>query len=123
MTQRAGVDSRRERLADGVVHVLGIAASVAAVTTLTSLAVVYCLPALPAASLAIYGAGLAAVFCCSAAYHLTREGKAKSLLRRFDHAAIYIKIAATYTPFALVKLGGTTGLFLFGLVWSITAVG
>jgi hemolysin III len=120
---RSSVYTRREQLADGLIHVLGIAASVAAVATLATLAVVFCLPLLSAVSLGIYGAALAAVFCCSAAYHLTSEGKVKALLRRFDHAAIYIKIAATYTPFALVKLGGATGLFLLGLVWSITALG
>ncbi len=123
MRQRATVYSRREKLADGVIHLLGIAASVAAAATLASLAVVYCLPTPSTVSLGIYGAGLAAVFSCSAAYHLTREGKAKALLRRFDHAAIYVKIAATYTPFALVKLGGSTGLILLSVVWSITALG
>lgn len=114
---------RRERIADGVVHVLGIAASVAAAVALTILAVAYALPLLSSLSLAVYGTGLGAVFCCSAAYHLSREGRAKSLLRRFDHAAIYLKIAGTYTPFALVKLGDATGLALLGLVWSVTAVG
>jgi hemolysin III len=114
---------RRERQADALVHVLGITASVAAAAALAILAVAYALPALSAASLGIYGAGMMAVFCCSAAYHLSREGRAKALLRRFDHAAIYIKIAGTYTPFALVKIGDTTGLVLFGLVWGITAVG
>jgi hemolysin III len=121
--QRAGGYSRREKLADGVIHILGIAASAAAAATLATLTVVYSLPALSAVSLGIYSAGLAAVFCCSAAYHLTSEGRIKALLRRVDHAAIYVKIAATYTPFALVALGGIAGLILFGLVWSITAVG
>jgi hemolysin III len=110
-------------MADGAIHVLGIAASVAAVGTLAILVFAYSLPAPSAVSLAVYGAGLAAVFSCSAAYHLTREGKAKALLRRLDHVAIYVKIAATYTPFALVKLGGPAGLWLLGLVWSITALG
>jgi hemolysin III len=121
--QRGNAYSYGERLADGVVHALGVAASVAAAATLATLAAVHCLPMLSAMSLGIYCAGLAAVFCCSAAYHLTREGRLKALLRRFDHAAIFVKIAATYTPFALVKLGGTLGLLLLGLVWSITAVG
>lgn len=123
MSGQGSVYSSPERLADSVIHVLGIAASVAAAATLATLAAAYCLPARSAMSLGIYGAGLAAVFCSSAAYHLTREGKAKALLRRVDHAAIYVKIAATYTPFALVKLGGTTGLLLLGFVWLITAVG
>jgi hemolysin III len=112
-----------ERAADAFVHVLGITAGVAALATLAVLAVAYALPALSAVSLGIYGAGMMAVFCCSAAYHLSREGRAKALLRRFDHAAIYVKIAGTYTPFALVKIGDTTGFVLFGLVWAITAVG
>jgi hemolysin III len=123
LTQRESFYGSHEQLADGVIHLLGIVASVAAAATLATLAAVYCLPALSTMSLGIYGAGLAGVFCCSAAYHSAREGKAKALLRRIDHAAIYVKIAATYTPFALVKLGGTTGLSLLGLVWSITAVG
>jgi hemolysin III len=123
MRQRRSIYTRPEKLADGAIHVLGIAASLAAVATLAILALVYALPAPSALSLAIYGAGLAAVFSCSAAYHLTREGKAKALLRRFDHAAIYVKIAATYTPFALVKLGGSAGLWLLGFVWAITMLG
>ncbi|MGE0853520.1 MAG: hemolysin III family protein [Hyphomicrobiaceae bacterium] len=114
---------RLERAADALVHVLGITASVAAAATLAILAFAYALPALSAASLGIYAAGMMAVFCCSAAYHLTREGRAKALLRRFDHAAIYVKIAGTYTPFALVKIGDTTGLILFGFMWGITALG
>jgi hemolysin III len=96
LRQRESVYGRREQLADGVIHLLGIAASVAAAVTLATLAAVYCLPALSTMSLGIYGAALAGVFCCSAAYHLAREGKAKALLRRIDHAAIYVKIAATY---------------------------
>jgi hemolysin III len=123
MGQRASVYSRSEKLADGVIHLLGIGASVLAMATLAILVVAYCLPAPSAVSLGIYGAGLAAVFWCSAAYHLTREGKTKALLRRFDHAAIYVKIAATYTPFALVKLGAVTGLCLLSVVWSITVLG
>jgi hemolysin III len=123
MGQRASVYSRSEKLADGVIHLLGIGASVLAMATLAILVVAYCLPAPSAVSLGIYGAGLAAVFWCSAAYHLTREGKTKALLRRFDHAAIYVKIAATYTPFALVKLGAATGLCLLSVVWSITVLG
>jgi hemolysin III len=45
------------------------------------------------------------------------------LLRHFERAAFFVKIAATYTPIALVKLGGSTGPFLLGVVWSITALG
>jgi hemolysin III len=123
MKQPTSIYSRPEKLADSAVHVLGMVASVAAVATLAILAVVHSLPAQSAVSLGVYGAGLTAVFSCSAAYHLTREGKAKALLGRLDHAAIFVKIAATYTPFALVKLGGSTGHLLLSVVWSISALG
>src|SRR5262245_36533863 len=72
ITQRASASGRPEKVADAAIHFLGIAASAAAVATLTVLAVIYSLPAPSAVSLGIYGAGLAAVFSCSAAYHLTR---------------------------------------------------
>jgi hemolysin III len=123
LREPAAAYGRRERAADAFVHILGVTASLAAAATLAMLAAVCALPARSSASLGIYGAGLVGVFCCSAAYHLVREGRAKALLRRFDHAAIYVKIAGTYTPFALVKIGGTTGLLLFALVWAVTAVG
>ena len=47
----------------------------------------------------------------------------KAILRRFDHAAIYVKIAGTYTPLALLKMGDAVGLALLGAVWAITAFG
>ena len=75
------------------------------------------------ASLAIYGFGLVAVFACSAAYNLATEARLKAMLRRFDHAAIYVKIAGTYTPFAMVKMGDAAGFALLGAVWAITAFG
>jgi hemolysin III len=63
-----------------------------------------------------------AVFVCSAAYNLNR-GQWRWLLRRLDHAAIYVKIAATYTPFAAIKLGGPVGIGLLVAVWLIAVVG
>ena len=70
----------------------------------------------------IYALGMLAVFCFSAAYNLNR-GPRRWLLQRFDHAAIYVKIAATYTPFAAVKLGGLAGFSLLGAVWAIAVLG
>jgi hemolysin III len=75
------------------------------------------------ASASIYGAALVAVFAVSAAYHLTHPGAVKALLRRFDHATIYVKIAATYTPFALVKIGNLPGALLLAAVWGIAVFG
>ena len=71
----------------------------------------------------VYGVALVAVFACSAAYHLISRPKLKAILRRCDHAAIYFKIAGTYTPFALLKIGGTVGVSLLGIVWVISMSG
>ena len=110
-----------ERVADGSVHVLGVAASLVAASALMIAA--RQLPAASIVSLAVYGFSLVAVFGCSAAYNLAAEGRLKALLRRFDHAAIYVKIAGTYTPFAAIKMGDMAGFALLGAVWAITAFG
>ena len=114
--------TRGEQIADGAVHVLGVVASMIAVTALIVLAAVW-QDALTVMSVVIYGAGTLAVFCISAAYHLTPVSPAKVILRRFDHAAIFVKIAGTYTPFALVAIGGGWGLMVLALVWGVAVVG
>lgn len=121
MTEAYPFYSRTERVADGVVHVLGIAFGLAGLAVLTALSLTQ-LDAASAIAVLVYGAGMLAVFCFSAAYHLSRS-RWRWLLRRLDHAAIYVKIAATYTPFAALKLGGTPGLLLLAAVWGIAAFG
>ena len=111
-----------ERLADGHIHVLGVTASIVGATALLVMAI-GSLSAMSILSLAVYSIGLVAVFCFSAAYNLVSSPPLKAILRRFDHAAIYLKIAATYTPFALVKMGGWPGLGLLALVWAVAAFG
>jgi hemolysin III len=118
---KARVYSAGERLADGTVHVIGVVASLVATTALMIAA--FPLPAASIASLAAYGFGMVAVFVCSAAYNLATEGRRKAVLRRFDHAAIYVKIAGTYTPFAAIKMGDVAGIALLGAVWTVTAFG
>jgi len=75
------------------------------------------------AAAAIYGLGLICTFGFSAAYNLTGESRWKDVLRRCDHAAIYVMIAGTYTPFTLVNIGGLAGHGLLALVWSVAALG
>lgn len=74
-------------------------------------------------SVLIYGAGLLAMIGCSALYHLCGDTCRKALFRRFDHAAIFLLIAGTYTPFALNKIGGYEGVGLFTFVWALAACG
>ena len=71
---------------------------------------------------AVYGASLVLLYSASTLYHSTR-GRMKAVFRKIDHAAIYLLIAGTYTPFALVTLNGPWGWALFGLVWGLAVVG
>jgi len=111
-----------ERIADGIIHVLGVAGSLVAVAILIAIAV-STLPMGVTASLMVYGLAMIAMFGFSAAYHLIPVPDWKLLLRKLDQAAIFIKIAGTYTPFALVKMGGVAGYTLFGVVWAVALSG
>lgn len=114
--------SPAERVADAVIHGLSVVGSLAAFVTLMIIAA----PMQDAGTMAcliIYGLGVTTVFGVSAAYHLIPLPSWKSVLRRLDHAAIFVKIAGTYTPFALVGIGGVWGLGLMGAVWTIAALG
>lgn len=73
-------------------------------------------------SFSIYGATLVFLYLSSTLYHSVR-GRAKDVLRKMDHSAIYLLIAGTYTPFTLVTLNGPWGWSLFGVVWGLALVG
>jgi len=74
------------------------------------------------AGCATYGAALLLLYGASTLYHIAR-GRAKAVLRKLDHCSIYLLIAGTYTPFALVTLRGPWGWTLLGLAWGLAAVG
>jgi hemolysin III len=71
----------------------------------------------------IYGASLVLLYTASTLYHAIPFARPKHWLKRADHAAIYVFIAGTYTPVAIVLLGGWIGWTLFGVVWGITIAG
>jgi hemolysin III len=110
-----------EVFADRCVHAVGVTAGFIAAITLVIVALKQ-LPTDAATAVVIYALGMLAMFCFSAAYNLSR-GPKRWLLRRCDHAAIFIKIAATYTPFAIAKMGGTEGVVLLAAVWGIALAG
>ncbi len=70
----------------------------------------------------VYGAMLIALYLASTLYHAVR-GRAKTVLRKLDHCSIYLLIAGSYTPFALVSLQGPWGWTLLGVVWSLAVLG
>jgi hemolysin III len=114
--------SRAEWIADAVVHLLGLAFAVGAVTTLAVLLSLS--PDLPRGiSLGLYAFGLVAMLGCSALYNMTSQARWKALFRRFDHAAIFVMIAGSYTPFSLMVIGGTWGWMLLAFVWAIALTG
>jgi hemolysin III len=73
-------------------------------------------------SSAVYGTTLVLLYVISTLYHSVR-GRAKGVLQRLDHCAIYLLIAGSYTPFALVTLRGSWGWTLFGVNWALAVIG
>jgi hemolysin III len=103
-----------------LIHVLGVTVGCIGVAVLMAVA----LPrdsALLTLSLMLYGSGLLAMLTFSALYNTSGHPARRALLRRFDHAAIFIMIAGSYTPFALLKIGGLLGWSLLGFVWLVAA--
>lgn len=114
--------SAAETAADRIVHVIGVPASVGAVCWLVA-TVGATAPAMLTISLLVYGCGLIGMLAVSAAYNLSRPARRKELLRRADHAMIYVMIAGSYTPFAVNVLPRRDGVFLGGAVWLLAAIG
>lgn len=102
-----------ERIIDGAIHVAGVLFAINGGLWLlfhvTGLSVLV--------SVSIYCAGLVVMLSGSALYNLWPPGRTKDWLRRFDHAAIFIMIAATYTPFAANRLAPPSGSVILALVW------
>jgi hemolysin III len=111
--------SRNEVRADTAIHILGILFAINA--SLWLLGHVTGISVLVGVS--VYCAGLVAMIVASAAYQLWRHGPAKEFLRRIDHAAIFLMIAATYTPFAANRLGAGTGAVLLAAIWLCATIG
>jgi hemolysin III len=113
---------RAELIADGVVHVVGVCFGLIAATVLIVLTAVYATP-LDIVAVSVYVAGLLAMLGLSATYNLWPVSRAKWVLRRFDHSAIYILIAATYTPVFAQLQDRMFAMSLLVGVWSVAAVG
>jgi hemolysin III len=111
-----------ERWLDGAVHVIGVTLAIIAVAVLLTRAIVTG-QAVTISAVSVYSLGMLATFGMSAAYNITWAPHWKTRLRRLDHAAIYLMIAGTYTPLALVNLSGWVGTALLLAVWPMALVG
>ena len=111
---------RGERF-NGLSHLAGAILALAGAATLITLGAMRGDP-WRIVSFSVYGATLCLLYLTSTFYHSTR-GRTKAVFRKLDHSAIYLLIAGTYTPFALVTLRGAWGWSLFGGVWGLAIVG
>jgi hemolysin III len=110
-----------ERLADGVVQSVNVALAVAGCVGLGVLAGTRT-DRLRLAALAVYAASLLAMVGASALYAWGRGGRRHSLYRHLDHAAIFLMIAGTYTPFTVISFGEMHG-HLLAMIWAVAVVG
>lgn len=111
-----------EEAASALVHAVGLVLGVVGTAVLVARA----LPAgdgLRLASVAVFGTSLVFVYAASTAYHAARDGTLKRRLNVLDQVSIYGLIAGTYTPVALVLLGGRWGGWLFAAQWAMAALG
>ena len=113
--------SPAEIAADAAVHAVGVVAALAGFAAL----VVACrdLAPLEFAAIVVYGASLVAAFSLSAAYNLWPVSAVKWWLRRFDHAAIFVLIAGTYTPFITQMRSASASLGLLAWMWGVALAG
>ena len=111
-----------EEIANAVSHGLGFLLAVAAMPVLVQQAAQRG-TAINVAAAAVYSATMLLLYLVSALYHAVPASRYKSWLNRMDHAAIYLFIAGSYTPFALGVLHEGWGWTMFCVVWSAAAVG
>ena len=120
MTERP--QSRGEEIANSLSHGLGFVAAVASAPILV-VTTVQTGRAVNVIGAAIFAATMVLLYCASTVYHAVPGRRAKALLRKLDHGAIFLLIAGTYTPFTLGALSGPWGWTLLGIVWSLAVVG
>jgi hemolysin III len=111
-----------EEIANSITHGIGAALSIAALVILVALAARQ-RDAWRIVAFSIYGVSLILLYLASTLYHGIQHPGAKRVFRIFDHAAIFLLIAGTYTPFLLIRMRGGWGWSLFGIVWGLAATG
>ena len=112
----------KEEIISSIVHGIGVFLSIAITSVLVTLSAVYG-NVWSIVSTAIFGASMMLMYMASTLYHAIPFPHAKTILKKFDHIAIYYLIAGTYTPFLLVLMRGTMGWVLFAVIWSLALLG
>ncbi|MGN2250176.1 hemolysin III family protein [Frateuria sp. GZRe14] len=118
----ARASSTGEEIANSISHGLGLLLAIAGLPLLI-LDALQRGGALPVLGAAVFGGSAIVLYLASTLYHAIPHARAKSMLRRFDHAAIYLLIAGTYTPIALGVLRGGVGWALLAVIWTLAVAG
>lgn len=114
--------TRGEEIANSLTHGVGLVLSVAGLTVLVTFAALRG-DAWTVVGCAVFGTSLILLYTTSTLYHALQSPRRKALLRVLDHAAIFLLIAGSYTPFTLVSLRGPWGWSMFGVVWGLAVTG
>lgn len=120
MSQHAA--SFREEVANALTHGFGAAAALAAGAVLITLVALHG-DGWQLAGTIVFCAALLLLYVASTLYHAIPHPVAKARLKVFDHCAIYVLIAGTYTPFTLIGLRGVWGWSLFAVIWTLAVAG
>lgn len=112
----------KDELASALTHTVGVIASLAGGTVLITMAALGG-SAYHIVGTAVFAASLVLLYSASTAYHIALRDPLKRRLQVFDHCAIYVLIAGTYTPLTLTALRGPWGWTLFGVVWALALAG
>lgn len=113
---------KREEIANAMTHALGLILSAGGGSVLIALTVLQT-GTREVVGVSIFVASLVLLFSASTLYHSSRQPETRARYKILDHCAIYILIAGTYTPFMIAVLKGWLGWTLFGVIWSLAALG
>lgn len=111
-----------EEIANAITHGIGLLLSIGGGIILITLAARHA-STREIISAAVFATTLVVMYVASTLYHAIPHPRAKRGLKVFDHCAIFLLIAGTYTPFTIVALKGTLGWSLFGIVWGLAVLG
>lgn len=114
--------STGEEIAHAITHGLGVLASLAGLILMVSRAASQG-GTLLLVGVTVFGVSMVLLYTSSTLYHALTHQRAKRVFELMDYSAIYVLIAGTYTPLALVVLGGAWGWWVFGVVWGLAIVG
>ncbi len=107
---------------NSITHLIGVISAIIGVSLLIVMAVEKA-DVWKIVGFSIYGASLILLYSVSTIYHSIKHTKVKNIFRLLDYISIYLLIAGSYTPFALVTLRGVWGWTLFGIIWTLAIIG